>query len=99
MPLNNGLGKFDALVSPHREFKRLGKGADERCAAYRALFKAQISKKSLEEIRASANKNWVLGSAYFKEKIEKQLNRRGSPLARGGDRKSEAYRESKIDRV
>lgn len=95
----NGLGEFDAVVKPHQEFKKLGRESLERCSGYRALFKAQIPKKSLEEIRECANKNWVLGSVYFKEKIEKQLNRRGMPLARGGDRKVRAYRKSKINRV
>jgi len=34
----------------------------------------------------------VLGSDYFKDKIEQQLNRRVSPAAKGGDRKSADYK-------
>ena len=88
----NGLNQFDPLVSPHHEYQQLGGDASSRCDAYRSFFNAQISEKSLQEIRVSANKNWVLGSDYFKEKIEKKLNRRAVPLARGGDRKSNAFR-------
>ena len=93
----NALNQFDALVSPHHEYKQLGRDASERCDAYRSLFNAQIPKQSLEEIRASANKNWVLGSDYFKERIEKNLNRRAAPLARGGDRKSTSFRKLKLN--
>ena len=93
----NALDQFDPLVLSHHEYKQLGKEASERCSAYRSLFKAQIPQQSLEEIRASANKNWVLGSDYFKERIEKSLNRRATPLARGGDRKSASYRKSKVN--
>lgn len=91
----NALDQFDALVSPHHEYQQLGKDASERCGAYRPLFNAQIPKQALEEIRVSANKNWVLGSAYFKKRIEKSLNRRAAPLARGGDRKSLSFQNSK----
>ncbi len=45
-------------------------------------------KKTLEEVRASINKAWVLGSEHFREKIANQLNRRASPLPKGRDRKS-----------
>ena len=89
----NAIGKSDQLVDFHPEYARLGRTDETRCAAYRALFKAQIPKKTLEEIRASANKNWILGSAYFKDKIDRQLNRRATPISRGGDRKSKAYRD------
>ena len=93
----NALDQFDALVSPHHEYKQLSKEASERCRAYRSLFNAQIPQQTLEEIRVSANKNWVLGSAYFKEKIKQNLNRRVAPLARGGDRKSASFRQSKVN--
>ena len=40
----------------------------------------------------------VLGSAYFKEKIEVRINRQMTPKQKGGDRKSEEYRQT-INRV
>lgn len=89
----NALGGEDVIVVPHAEYLSLGQTAEERQAAYRALFKSHISEKTLEEIRQATNKAWVLGSSYFKEKIAKQLNRPAIPASKGGDRKSAAYRE------
>ncbi len=94
----NALGKPDQLVTPHLEYRRLGKTAAERQAAYRALFKTRIAEKTLEEIRAATNKAWVLGSERFRAKIDQLQQRQTAPKARGGDRKSEAYREG-INRV
>ena len=96
----NALGQADANVAPHAEYLRLGGLPEERQKAYRALFKTRIADKTLAEIREATNKAWVLGGGHFKERIEQQLNRRAGPLAKGGDRKSPAYREIiEINRV
>ena len=71
----NALGHDDGLVTPHREFKRLGATDEERQLAYRQLFRARIPKMTLLAIREATNKAWVLGSERFKRKIEKKLNR------------------------
>ena len=89
----NALGQPDSLLAPHKEYLSLGKTAEARQAAYRALFKTRIANKTLEEIRDCTNRAWVLGSDHFKERIADQLNRQAAPKARGGDRKSEAYRK------
>ncbi len=47
---------------------------------------------TLEEIRDSTNRAWILGDGRFKRHIEKKTGRRASPNARDGDRKSEEYR-------
>jgi len=49
----------DALLTPHPLFLALGGSADERQAAYRALFEAHFDEKTLEEVRSSINKAWV----------------------------------------
>ena len=92
----NALGKLDPLITPHALYLALGSDDAERQVAYRALFEAHIDEKTLEAVRFSANKAWVLGSEYFKLKIAAQLNRRADPLGKGGDRKSEAFRKSGI---
>jgi putative transposase len=84
----NALGASDQLLTPHPLFLALGDSDDARQAAYRALFEAHLDEKTLEEVRASINKAWVLGSKHFKDIIAAQLNRRASPLPKGGDRKS-----------
>ena len=88
----NALGKPDELMSPHIEYLRLGKAEDARQAAYRQLFKHHIAESSMDEIREATNKAWVLGNDRFKQRIQKQLERRVEPNARGGDRKSEKFK-------
>ena len=88
----NALGKSDELMSPHIEYLRLGKTEEAKQAAYRQLFKHHIAESSMDEIREATNKAWVLGNDRFKQRIQKQLERRVEPNARGGDRKSEKFR-------
>jgi len=94
--------RFNALgesapphVRPHRLYKRLGKTPEDCQKAYRSLFRNKIPEQTLEQIRDSTNKAWVLGNTRFKRQIEKKLNRRIAPKARGGDRKSEKYLASR----
>ncbi|MGZ8256644.1 MAG: REP-associated tyrosine transposase [Gallionella sp.] len=93
---HNALGEESALVTPHLEFLRLDKLTEARQATYRELFNHHIDAKSITEIRDATNKAWVLGNARFKQCIQRQLDRRVEPCARGGDRKSEKF---KINRV
>ena len=90
---SNALGRDDINVKPHDLYSQLGTTDEDRQKAYRALFKNHITDITLNEIRQATNKAWLLGSSQFKQKIEKQLNRRVAPLPRGGDRKSKNYKE------
>ena len=92
----NALGQQNSLITPYYLYEALGSDAEQRQTAYQALFNAHIDSKTLDEVRTSANKAWVLGSDYFKAKIAAQLNRRAKPNARGGDRKSEAFKKSTL---
>lgn len=89
----NAVGEDNSLITPHYQYSKLRESNASRQAAYRALFKAHISERQLEEIREATNKEWVLGSEYFKTKIEEKLKRQAVPLPRGGDRKSQNWRE------
>ncbi len=89
----NANGEFNSLITPHSLFQALGKDAEERVRAYRGLFATRLSKRQLDEIRNATNREWVLGSDYFKAQIEAKLNRRAAPLPRGGDRRSERFRQ------
>ena len=89
----NALGKEIELLRKHDLYKKLGDTPEERQKAYRSLFKGHMSNKTLEEIRYSINKGWVLGDCRFKEQIEKVSGQRVEPQKRGGDRKSEAYKK------
>jgi putative transposase len=91
---HNALGQANPVLTRHTIYQELGHDNEAREAAYRALFKAHISEKQLLEIREATNKEWVLGSEYFKMEIYKKVRRRIAPLSRGGDRRSEQFRKS-----
>ncbi len=89
----NSLGQPDPLIAPHWQYLALGSSAAERQSAYRALFGNDIDDQTLREIREATNKGWALSSGRFDVDISILLNRRTRPLPKGGDRRSQAYRE------
>ncbi len=91
----NAVGQEDVLVTPHREYKRLGATPEARQSAYRQLFSTRIPEQTLNEIREATNKAWTLGSAQFQQRIERQIGRPVKSSGHGGDRKSEAYHKSR----
>jgi putative transposase len=93
---HNALGQPSDLIVPHPENLRLGESNEARQAAYRNLFKYQLSENSITEIREATNKAWVLGNDRFKQCIQEQLERRVEPKARGGDRKSEQFNSNRV---
>lgn len=88
---SNAIGQENDIITPHLEYKRLGKTPGERQSAYRQLFRAHISEMTLEEIREATNKAWVLGSDRFKARMQKRLDRPVESAGHGGDRKSKVY--------
>ena len=92
---SNAMGKPIKLLTPHKLYLRLGKTEADRQDAYRSVFRGTMPDRDLAAIRDATNKGWVLGDDRFKAEIEVKTGRRTIPLGRGGDRKSEAYRETK----
>ena len=92
----NAMGEPNELLTPHDEYRCLGKNENERWAAYRHLFDDHSSAWDLAAIRDATNKGWPLGSDPFKQMIQNQLGVRVAPTTRGGDRKS---KEFSINRV
>ena len=88
----SALGKSIELITPHFLYQGLAETEKTRQKRYTALFDKMMPDYTLEEIRDSINRAWVLGDEQFKQEIEKQAGRCASPLARGGDRRSEEYR-------
>ena len=72
----NGLGKANALITPHDQYRRLGRTEADRREAYRALFRAQLDEELVEEIRSATRGNYALGNERFQKEIEKVLGRR-----------------------
>lgn len=88
---HNALGHEDGLITAHYLYNALGDSDETRQTNYQTLFDAHIDHKTIDEVRQCANKAWVLGSDYFKDKIALQLNRRAKPTLRGGDRRSNEF--------
>lgn len=91
---SNALGTEDKLVTPHAEYRRLGRSLKARQSAYREGFEEPLDEARLTQIRNATNKAWLLGDAAFMRGIESKLNRRATPRPRGGDRRSAAYRKT-----
>jgi len=92
---NNAVGLNIGLITPHREYKKLGRDSETRRKAYRKLFRGRMSEKDLHEIRDCTNKAWVLGDDRFKVRVEAKTGIPSQPVGRGGDRKSAEYRALK----
>ena len=96
----NALGKNDLLIHPHEEYLSLGDTLEKRLKAYLNLYETPISQKTLDFIRESTNKAWVLGDEFFKKDIAAKVDRQLEALSKGGDHKSELYKEKmNINRV
>jgi putative transposase len=82
----NGLGKKSSLLTPHPLYESLGKTNEARQANYRDLLKSSVDKKSLNNIRQTANSGLVLGSDRFVEEVETKTGtqlhecKRGRPV-------------------
>jgi putative transposase len=85
----NALGQADARVSPHPLYLALGATAAQRQAAYRALFRSQLDKAALDDIRLALNQNQPLGNERFLQKIEAMTGVRREARPRGRPRKHE----------
>ena len=72
----NGLGKSNTLITPHDEYRRLGRADEERREAYRALVRAHVDAALVDEIRSATNGNYALGNKRFQKQIETALGRR-----------------------
>jgi len=79
----NGQGKGDPLVEAHPVYLSLGRTAQVRIDAYKALFKSHVDKQSLDDIRAAWQTGTPLGSDCFREAIEKKLGARIGQTRRG----------------
>ena len=68
------------LITPHEQYRRLGRSAEARREVYRALFDAMPEQIIVNEIRQATNGGFVLGSARFAQEVAGMLGRR---VARG----------------
>ncbi len=84
---HNARAQDDPMISPHREYQRLGATPAERAREYRALFKQRLSDETVDTITDAVLKGWALGDAKFAARIEKLSGRRATPLPKGRPRR------------
>lgn len=82
----NALGQRDARLTPHPLYRTLGQSDKERQAAYRALFRTQLDRVALDDIRLAVNQSQPPGNARFYAKIEEMTGIRREAKTRGRPR-------------
>ena len=82
----NAWGDRSWLV-PHAEYFALGKKQEERCYAYRELFKVQLSEENLHLIRKAAHYCQPVGDDHFRKQIEARYGMTLGQTRRGRPRK------------
>lgn len=92
----NALGQPDERLTPHPLYLALGRTTQERQAAYRALFRAQLERAAIDDIRLALNQNQPLGNARFHARIEKLTGTRREARPRGRPR-VKADADAKMD--
>lgn len=78
----------ESWLQPHAEFLRMGRTAEERRKAYRALFAERLSDDELVKIRRAAYYSQPLGDDRFRQAIEHRYGIRFGQARRGRPRRS-----------
>jgi len=84
----NALGQSDARLTPHPLYLSLGRSDQGRQAAYRTLFRAQLDRAAIDDIRLALHQSQPLGNARFYARIEKRTGVRRQARPRGRPRLS-----------
>ena len=75
----NAWGKEDECIIAHSTYLQLGGDEKERREAYRELFCNHMDNDLLHQVRKAVNQESILGSSYFKEKIEEVVRKSIKP--------------------
>jgi putative transposase len=86
----NALGQPDALLTPHPLYLSIGRDPKERQATYRALFRGQMERAAIDDIRLALNQSQPLGNERFYAKIERMTGVRREARPRGRPRREPA---------
>jgi putative transposase len=82
----NALGQRDTLLTPHPLYRALGSDDTERQAAYRELFRAQLDRAAVDDIRLAVHQGQPVGNARFHAQIEQMTGIRREVKPRGRPR-------------
>jgi len=67
------------LAGDHQVYRALGRGAEARQSACRALFRGALESGFVNALRAASNGGWALGPARFGRQIEAAPRLPGRP--------------------
>jgi putative transposase len=76
-------------LSQHKEYRRLGRSQDERCYAYRELFRHQFNSDDLHLFRKAAHYSQPVGDDMFRKNIEQKYGIKLGRQERGRPKKLE----------
>ena len=79
----NALGEPNCILTPHEEYKQLGKNSALRQKTYRGLFKESLDAKIIGDLRKGAQSGTPVGYKNFTQNIEQLLNCKTGYIARG----------------
>ncbi|MGF1643407.1 MAG: transposase [Thiotrichales bacterium] len=85
---HNALGQANGYLTPHPLYLAIASDAQERLVAYRALFRSQLDREAIDDIRLALNQSQPLGDSRFYAKIEAVTGQRREPKPRGRPRKA-----------
>ncbi len=72
---SNAIGEANDLIKPHTVYLAINQSDLLRLEAYREMFRKQINKTQIDEIRKVLNHELVLGRSWYKDRIEQQTQR------------------------
>jgi len=87
----NGLGRSDRLLTPHAVYAGLGHDDLARQAAYRELFRHELDREVVSDIRRALDRGNPLGNQRFREALERALGRACLARPRGRPRLAERH--------
>ena len=80
---HNALGQASPVLTPHPLYLAAGRSDAERQAAYRDLFRAQLDKAAIDDIRLALNQSQPLGNSRFLDRVEAMTGQRREAKPRG----------------
>lgn len=72
---HNALGRCDKLLTEHSIYRALGASSADRRSAYRSLAETGLDEATVNEIRDSTQRGWVIGSDCLQAEIAAKAGR------------------------
>lgn len=94
---HNALGQASPVLTPHPLYLAAGRSDAERQAAYRDLFRAQLDKAAIDDIRLALNQSQPLGNSRFLDRVEAMTGQRREAKPRGRPRLHDSETAGQIE--